>query len=219
MELDVQVEKVWWQYQEYAKDAAISANQAAFLPSKSKGQGALFKLGLTSERNETWFFALSGTWMDSTSNTTESWSVKQTNDISIKQLDVRFDAQYSVMQHARLGLWLAGRQQEQSRQNFVVNGIATAVVGEPIVETIRSTWLGLSFVGTGGFHQQLEATIDVAIPLQVAVLNPLFTQPFEKKSGYRTALGFRWQLPKSEVGVSGETLRAGREMFPQTDPG
>ena len=203
VELHVGTEKVWWQYQEYAKDTVISPTQASFLPSKSQGQGAALKLGLSSERDNTWFFALSGAWMDTTSNTTESWSVKQTNDISIKQFDVRLDAQYAVMPHARLGLWLAGRKQEQSRQNFVVNTVPVAVVGEPIVETITSSWLGVSFVGTGGNQQQLEATLDVAIPLQVDVSNPLFVNAFSKKTGYRTALKFRWELPKSEVGMDG----------------
>lgn len=203
MELDVQVEKVWWQYQEYAKDTAITGTLASFLPSKSQGQGAALKLGLSSGRDEAWFFALSGSWMDSTAAATEYWSTKQINDIRMNQLDIRLDAQYAVMQHARLGLWLAGRQQEQERQNFVVNGVPTVVAGEPIIEAITSTWLGLSFVGYGGNQQQLEASIDVAVPLQVEVTNPLFTNAFSKKTGYRTALKFRWNLPKSEVGFEG----------------
>jgi len=203
VELKVSAEKVWWQYQEYAKDAAIAATQASFLPSKSQGQGAALKLGLSSERDETWFFALSGSWMDSTAEATEYWRTKQINDIRMNQLDIRADVQYEVMPHARLGLWLAGRKQEQERQNFVVNGVPTVVSGEPIVETITSTWLGLSFVGYGGNQQQLEASIDVAVPLQVEVTNPLFVNAFSKKTGYRTALKFRWNLPKSEVGFEG----------------
>ena len=203
VEFDIQAEKTWWQYQEYAQGAPLTATQASLLPSKSQGEGAQLQLNLSSNRDEDWFFALSGALMDSTSVTTERWSAKQVNDISIRQFDVRVDAQYAVMNHARLGIFLARRQQEQSREKFVVNGVAVAVAGEPIIETINSSWFGVSFVGTGGINQQLEVNMDIAVPIQVDVTNPLFTAPFSKRDGYRTALDFRWNLPKSEVGVSG----------------
>ena len=199
MELDVQVEKVWWQYQEYAKDTAITGTLASFLPSKSQGQGALLKLGLSSHQDETWFFALSGSWMDSTATATERWSTKQVNDIRMNQLDIRADVQYEMIPRVRLGLWLAGRKQEQERQSFVLSGVPTVVAGEPLVEAITSTWLGLSFARICGDQQQLEVSIAAAVPLQVEVTNPLFISPFSKKSGYRTAMKFRWKLPKSKV--------------------
>ncbi len=206
IEFGVHADAVRWQYQEFAKDASISATQASFLPSKTLGSAALIRLQLTTDRDSDWFVGLSGTYMDSTADATEYWSTKQVNDLKIKQLDFRLDVQKEVMQHGRLGLWLSQRKQEQSRKNFVVNGAAVAVAGEPIIEKITSSWLGVSFVGTGGNEQQLEARLDVAIPLQVDVTNPLFTAPFSKKSGYQTGVHFRWAMPKAEFGVSGLNL-------------
>ncbi len=206
MEVDIQAEKTWWQYREYAKDAVLTAIQASFLPSKVQGDGIQVQLSFSSNREEDWFFALSGAWMSSITKAAEQWNTIQHNDIAIQQWDIRCDAQYAVMRHARLGVFWAGRRQEQSRENFVVHGLQVDVAGEPIVEDIRSSWLGLSFVGTGGVSQQLEVSIDLAVPLQVEVINPLFATPFGQRSGYRTALGFRWSLPKSEVAISGLSL-------------
>ncbi|MDQ7005110.1 MAG: hypothetical protein Q9N67_09435 [Ghiorsea sp.] len=202
VELQVGAEKVWWQYQEYTNDAFRTANQASFLPSQSQGQGVSLTFSVSSELKKEVYFILSGAWMASTSYATEFWDIKQTNAIDIQQLDIRLDAEYAVLNHARVGFWLAGRKQAQSRQDFVVYGIATPVAGEPIVETIRSTWLGLSLIGTGG-EQPWKVSAEVAVPLQVEVNNPLFTNSFYKKSGYRTALKFRWALPKYKVGIEG----------------
>ena len=206
IELDIQADAVRWQYQEFAKDASITAAQASFLPSKVTGSAALLQLQLTTDRDSDWFAGILATYMDSTADATESWSVKQTNDLKVRQLDVRLDVQKEVMRHGRLGLWLSQRKQEQSRKNFIVNGAVVTVAGEPVVESITSRWVGVSFVGTGGNVQQLEARLDVGMPLQVDVTNPLFAAPFSKKTGYQTGVHFRWHIPKSEAGVSGLNL-------------
>jgi len=202
VEVEVQFEKVWWQYQEYAKDASVSSVQADFLPSKSLGDNALMTLGLNSLR-ERWFFSLSGSVMFPTSARLERWSIKQTNDLKVRQADVRLDAQRQVMENAWLGVWLAERQQKQMRENFVVDGLPVVVAGEPVLETITSSWLGVSFVGLGGPQQQLQATLDVAVPLRVKVANALLTSDFSRRFGYQSGVNFRWQLPESSVGFGG----------------
>ena len=206
VEWDIQLEKTWWQYQEYAKDASITATQASFLPSKTTGDGAQLQLAFNGERDGAWVWGVSGAWMGSTSFATERWSSKQTNDLSVKQWDVRLDIQHTLMRDAWWGLWVAARQQEQSRQTFVVNGVPTAVAGEPIVEKIRSDWVGLSFVGFGGREQQLQASIDIAVPINVKTTNPLFSGDFQKKAGFRSALDFRWYLPKRALGLDDVSL-------------
>jgi len=198
VEFDAQVERVLWRYQEYAKNVTGFSQ----LPSKADGGGALLKLRLSSERDQDWFFAVSAALMDSRSPAAEAWNNGQVNDLSMKQQDVRLDMQYRML-GARFGLWLAQRKQTQRREHFVVNGIATPVVGEPIDEVVSSRWAGLSLTSVGGNVGQFETRIDAALALDMQVTNPLFAAPFHKKDGYRTGIHFRWTLPKSEVGVSG----------------
>jgi len=207
MELDAQVEAVKWRYQEYAKDVT---GFSTLLPSKADGTAALLKLRVSSERDGDWFFSIDGSYMDSTAWANEAWNTQQTNDLSVKQQDVRLDMQYRMLD-ARFGIWLSQRKQTQSRKNFVVNGRATAVAGEPIDEVITTEWVGLSFTGRGGIDKQLEIILDAAVPLQVEVTNPLFASSFTKTRGYRTGVHIRWTLPKQEVGVSGLNLILGYE--------
>ncbi|WP_038249343.1 hypothetical protein [Ghiorsea bivora] len=198
IEFDAQVERVLWRYQEEGKEVT-TFNQ---LPSKADGSGALFKLRLSSERNQDWFFAVSAALMGSGSPAAETWNNGQVNDLSMRQQDVRLDMQYRML-GARFGIWLAQREQKQTRDNFVVNGVATVVAGAPIDEVVKSQWAGLSLTSVGGNVGQFETRIDAALALDMNVTNPLFTAPFSKKNGYRTGIHFRWTLPKSEVGVSG----------------
>ena len=198
MEFDAQVERVLWRYQEEGKEVT-TFNQ---LPSKADGSGALLKLRLSSERDQDWFFAVSAALMNSINPAVERWNSGQVNDLSMKQQDVRLDMQYRLF-GARFGLWLAQREQTQKRENFVVNGVATVVAGEPIDEVVTSHWAGLSLTSVGGNKAQFETRIDAALALDMKVTNPLFAAPFRKKDGYRTGIHFRWTLPKSEVGVSG----------------
>lgn len=198
IEFDAQVERVLWRYQEEGREVT-TFNQ---LPSKADGSGALVKLRLSSERDKDWFFAMSAAFMDSSSPAVEAWNNGQVNDLSMQQQDVRLDMQYRML-GARFGVWLAQREQTQTRENFVVNGVVTAVAGEPIDEVVTSHWAGLSLTSVGGNMGQFETRIDAALALDMEVTNPLFTAPFSKKDGYRTGIHFRWTLPKSEVGVSG----------------
>jgi len=204
MEFDAQVERVLWRYQEESRDV-LGYNQ---LPSKTEGDGALLKLRLSSERDKDWFFAVSGTLMDSSSPGEEKWNNGQINDLSIKQQDVRIEMQYRML-GARFGIWLANRQQTQSRSNLpntTVNvGTQVVVINAATVipETITSNWAGLSLTSVGGNVIQFEMSIDAALALNMDVNNTLFVAPFSKKDGYRTGVHFRWTLPASEVGVSG----------------
>jgi len=199
VEFDVQAEKVRWRYQEYAKDVKGFDN---YLPSRSEGKGSLVKVRLSSERDEEWFFALSGAMMDTASAAEEEWNTLQVNELSISQKDVRLDAQYRML-GARFGIWLANRKQTQNRGIFYVSGVLTPVTGEPVPEEIISRWAGLSLTSVGGNMGQFETRLDAALALNVDVTNPLFAAPFTKKDGYRTGIHFRWTLPKQEVGVEG----------------
>ncbi|MDQ6980337.1 MAG: hypothetical protein Q9M46_02555 [Ghiorsea sp.] len=198
VEFDAQVERVLWRYQEQANGIA-GFNQ---LPSKANGSGALLKLRLSSERDQDWFFAVSAALMDSSSSAAEAWNNGQVNDLSMQQQDVRLDVQYRML-GARFGVWLAQREQRQTREKFVLNGVAIAVAGEPIDEVVTSQWAGLSLTSVGGNMGQFETRIDAALALDMQVTNPLFAAPYSKKDGYRTGIHFRWTLPRSEVGVSG----------------
>jgi hypothetical protein len=198
VEFNAQIERVLWRYQEEGKEVT-TFNQ---LPSKADGSGALLKLRLSSERDKDWFFAVSAALMGSGSAAAEAWNSGQVNDLSMQQQDVRLDMQYRML-GARFGFWLAQREQTQTRENFVVNGVATVVAGEPIDEVVTSQWAGLSLTSVGGNVGQFETRIDAALALGMKVTNPLFTAPFSKKDGYRTGIHFRWTLPKSEVGVAG----------------
>jgi len=199
VEFNVQAEKALWRYQEYAKDVT---GFSAILPSQAQGDGALVKLRLSSERDQDWFYAISGSLMNSTASTQEVWGMTQTNQLTIKQQDARIDIQRRFL-GARFGLWLSTRQQKQERKYFVVNHVATPLTNEPILEKISSNWIGLSLTSVGGNVGQFEARIDAGLALKVKVTNPLFSNPFSKKDGFRTGVHFRWTLPKQEVGVSG----------------
>jgi len=198
-ELDVQLEKTMWSYEEYAKDVTGFELQ---LPSLAESQGNLLKLRISSDRDADWFFALSYAQMLSTEKAEEVWGIFQTNALNIDQEDTRVDVQYRML-GARFGLWYAKRIQTQQRDTFYVNKVLTAVAGEPVPEVLTSTWAGLSLTSVGGNEGQFEARIDVAQPLDVLVTNPFFTKPFTKKDGLRAGVHFRWTLPKQAVGVSG----------------
>lgn len=198
MAFDAQVERVLWRYQEEGREVTAFHQ----LPSRAEGSGALLKLRLSSERNQDWFIAVSGALMKSIKSATERWNNGQVNDLRMQQQDIRLDVQYRIL-GARFGVWLAQREQTQSRENFVLNGVSTPVAGTPIDEVVKSQWAGLSLTSVGGNVDQFEARLDAALALDMKVTNPLFTAPFRKKDGYRTGVHFRWTLPKSEVGVSG----------------
>jgi len=203
VELDVQLEQTAWHYKEYEKGTKVAPNR---LPSSAQGFGVLAKLSLSTERDLDYFFALNASLMDSLDWTTETWGTRQTNDLKIKQQDVRFDMQYRML-GARWGIWLAHREQTQHRRAFYVANVLTGVAtAEPVPEVITSDWFGLSIASVGGSQGQFETKIDLAVPLAVKVTNPLFAQPFHKKDGQRAGVHFRWLLPKHEVGLSGLNL-------------
>ncbi len=197
VEYDVQAGRTAWHYEEYAKDVS---GFSGYLPSKAAGNGTLLKLRLSSERDRDWFFGLSASLMDSASWANEKWNTSQTNALSIKQEDVRLDAQYRMF-GARFGLWLAQRQQTQERRDFYVNNVYIPVAGEPIAEKITSDWFGLSLTVEAGNMNQFEARIAAAKPLNVKVTNPLFKNPFTKSDGYRAGIHLCFALlPKQESG-------------------
>lgn len=196
---DVQAEQVRWQYQEYAKEIN---GFSTFLPAISTGHATLLKMHLNSELGKDWSYALQGSWMKSTSWTTETWHTTQTNDLRMQQQDVRLDVLYNAAD-MQLGLWLAYRNQKQQRQNFFVRGVFTPVAGEPILERIISHWLGLSVMPWGGEDKQLQVTLDAALPLDVKVTNPLFPSAFSKKNGYRAGVHIRWHFLQRTFETSG----------------
>ncbi|MDX8388185.1 MAG: hypothetical protein R8M46_06585 [Ghiorsea sp.] len=199
MEFDAQIEKTIWQYNEYAKDVAGYAQ----LPAEAAGDGAVLTFRLSTERNEDWYFAATTSIMDSLSTAEETWNHGQVNDLSMKQQDIRLDMQYRML-GARFGVWVANRKQIQSRENFFLNGVrSTPATGEPNLEEIRSNWAGLSLTSVGGNVDQFEVSLDAAFALNVETTNPMFTDAFTKKDGYRTGVNLRWTLPEQEVGLSG----------------
>lgn len=202
VELDAQLEQVAWHYKEFEKDTSRFPHT---LPSSAQGEGALAKLRLSTERDWDYFLALSASLMDSTAWTKETWGIAQTNDLSIQQQDLRLDMQYRWL-GARWGMWFSQRVQTQQRRNFYLSNVLTPQKNEPIPEVISSNWFGLSLTSVGGNQQQFETTIDIAIPLDVEVTNPLFAEPFYKKDGQRAGVHFRWSLPKQAVGVAGLNL-------------
>ncbi|MDQ6988763.1 MAG: hypothetical protein Q9M19_02695, partial [Mariprofundaceae bacterium] len=162
------------------------------------------------DRDADLFVSLSYADMQSTAAGTETWGVLQTNDINIDQHESRIDLQYRML-GARFGIWWAKKEQTQYRQTFYVNKVLTAVPNEPIPEVISSQWQGLSITSVGGNQQQFEARLEIAEPTSVLVTNPLFSQPFEKRDGFRAGLHFRWTLPQQEVGVEGLNLTLRQE--------
>ncbi|MDX8382618.1 MAG: hypothetical protein R8M45_00975 [Ghiorsea sp.] len=202
VEFDVQLEQTAWHYKEFEKDTSRFPNT---LPSSAQGLGALAKLRLSTDRDLDYFLALGASLMDSTAWAKETWDITQTNDLSIKQQDVRLDMQCRLL-GARWGMWLSQRVQTQQRRNFYLSNVLTPLKNEPIPEVITSNWVGLSIASVGGEQGQFEAKIDVAIPLDVEVTNPLFAKSFTKKDGKRAGVHFRLLLPKQTAGVAGLNL-------------
>ena len=191
-ELKLNLAPVWWQYEE------LSGKQAGFnsTPLHSVARGYALQVGATSslEVSPQWYVALGWKGMLPMNQATERWQLGngvQKNDLQVIQSDFKI-ALNRQWQDVQTGVFLAYQWHQQSRKQFVKNGLRTVVTGEPIKETVQSTWLGLS-VQSG--NDMGEVHLEAGLPVWVYTTNDLIRGSFRKRTGFRIQASGEMHLP------------------------
>jgi len=191
-ELKLNMAPVWWQYEE------LSGKHAGFnsTPLHSVARGYAVQVGVDSSLavSPQWCVELGWKGMLPVNQATEHWQFGngvQRNDLKVTQSDFKI-ALNRQWQGVQTGVFLAYQWHEQSRKLFVVNGVRAVAAGEPIKETVQSTWLGLSVQsGNDMGHFHLEA----GLPVWVYATNDLISGSFRKRTGFRIQASGEMRLP------------------------
>jgi len=189
-----------WQYEE----SSIQHFGIGKTPFQSKAQGTA--LGVAISNTKTWrSFLLSTSWDVSRSMTAsqEQWKFRQgmqDNRLAIQQSEFKLEIMHA-WQPIQLGLWSSYQWHEQSRSDFVVNGIATPILGEPIKETVQVIWLGANISIP---WQAWKLGTSLGMPAWVQTSNTLISQKFHIQQGYRLHTSLHYQLPQSPLSMQAD---------------
>ncbi|MDQ6968853.1 MAG: hypothetical protein Q9M14_09245, partial [Mariprofundaceae bacterium] len=124
----------------------------------------------------------------------ENWRLGngvQSNQLQIIQSELQLDLLRQFNQ-IKLGGWLAYQYHQQSRKNFVINGVQKNI--GRITETVQTAWLGAAIESTsddGAVKMRLEG----GLPLWVHTTNSSVKGVFNKRAGFRLGADLRLLLP------------------------
>ena len=194
-EVETGLGPVWWQYEELSQARAGFASTP--LHSSSRGYGLEGELAVNGTVGEQWLANIALVGMLPLNRADERWDLAngtQSNRLDITELEISSDLLYRFAAFD-LGVWTAYQWHEQKRRSFVINGVAAAVSGEPVRETIQSAWAGVTMQASS--HENgLTTKIEAAVPVWVKTTNSsLPGVAFTKKKGFRLGAQVAWEFP------------------------
>ncbi len=195
-EVEVGVAPVWWQYEEMSGQRPGFAGTPFY--SSANGYGMQASMMVEWEVNDQWLPSVSLEGLIPLNKAVETWGFTgggQTNRLDITQFEARGDLHYQFgMLDA--GVWLSYQWHQQSRRQFVVNGMPVVVVGEPVHETVQSFWAGIALASSFG-KEAVSIYVDAALPVWVYTTNSLIPEVFSRTNGFRVGAGVEWNMPWS----------------------
>lgn len=202
-EIEIGMTPVWWQYEE-------SSEQRAGFPSspfqsKANGHALAFKSMIQYDLNRQWL--IEGSWrgLFSTGTITEQWQLNggnQRNQLAISQSEFQAGL-LRKLAGLQIGAWTSYQWHQQSRKQFISNGVPVLLAGEPIKETVQTAWAGIAL------RYDIDDwffAFDSALPIWVYTTNDLVSEAFKKRSGYRISLRMKrtlpWRIANTETAVT-----------------
>lgn len=200
---EVGLTPVWWQYQEQSEQRAGMASTP--FQSKANGYALAAESIIQYDMNRQWL--IEGSWrgLFSTGTITEQWQLNggnQRNQLAINQSEFQVGL-LRKLATLQIGAWTSYQWHEQSRKQFISNGVPVLLAGEPIKEAVQTVWAGVTL------RYDIDDwffTFDSALPIWVYTTNDLVSKAFKKRSGYRITLRMKrtlpWHIAKAETAVT-----------------
>ncbi len=194
VEASIGVAPVYWQYEELSPQRAGYTSTP--FTSTAKGWGLQLNASLEQawDYHPDWSVRVDASGMLPLGKAEEIWQLTGGASVQNNKLDIRQAEGRAVVLRRlglfQVGLWGSYQWQQQRRQQFVVNGAAVVVAGEPVRESISSAWVGGELdAGFGSLKLQFEG----GLPAWVEVTNSTLSGKFNRRSGYRWGASVNWQ--------------------------